>query len=217
VPEIATRLGVSKSSAFLWTRDLPPDATPEDAAARRRRHSKEVADARWEPLNRVRDERRAQINAAERARVGRLSQREVLLLGAASYWCEGAKARPWAPMRCRVKFINSDSGLILLFLRFMELLGEKRERLKYRISIHESADAEGAGRWWADAIGVPFEHFSRPTLKTHNPSTTRHHVGDPYRGCLIVDVPRSRELYWRIEGLMSGIADSSELSEDARM
>jgi transposase len=46
VPEIAARLGVSKSSAFLWTKQLPLDATPEEAAARRSRHSKEVAVAR---------------------------------------------------------------------------------------------------------------------------------------------------------------------------
>jgi transposase len=38
VPEIAVALGVSKSSAYLWTRHMPLDATPEEAAARRSRH-----------------------------------------------------------------------------------------------------------------------------------------------------------------------------------
>jgi transposase len=41
VPEIAEVLGVSKSSAYLWTRDIPLDATPVEAAARRSRHSKQ--------------------------------------------------------------------------------------------------------------------------------------------------------------------------------
>ena len=90
-------------------------------------------------------------------------------------------------------------------------------RSKYRISIHESADLDAAGRWWADVIGVPFERFSRPTLKTHNPSTVRYNVGDPYRGCLVIDVPQSRELYWQIEGLMSGIADAGSASGGASM
>lgn len=217
VPEIATRLGVSKSSAFLWTRGMPLDATPEAAAARRSRHSKQVAEARWEPINQERDNQRAEINVAERALVGELSDREVRLLGATAYWCEGTKSKPWKPNRCRVTFINSDPGLISLFLRYLELLGEDRQLLKYRISIHQSADVDGAGQWWAGVIGVPFECFSRPTLKTHNPSTVRYNVGDPYRGCLVIDVPRSRELCWQIEGLMGGIADASSREGDGMM
>jgi len=64
---------------------------------------------------------------------------------------------------------------------------------------------------------VPFERFSRPTLKKHNPSTVRHNAGENYRGCLIIDVPKSRQLYWRIEGLMSGIADATDWPEGATM
>jgi hypothetical protein len=208
VPAIAERLGVSKSSAFLWTRGIPLDATPEEAAARRSRHSKEVAEARWAPLNKDRDLRREGINTAEAAWVDELSEREILLVGAVAYWCEGEKSKPWEPNRCRVNFINSDPGLILIFLRFLELAGRDRRNFGYRVSIHESADAEAAGRWWAEVVGVPFEQFFRPTLKTHNPSTVRHNVGDPYRGCLVVGVPKSRELYWRIEGMMRGITDA---------
>jgi len=217
VPEIASRLGVSKSTAFLWTREIPLDATPEEAAARRSRHSKEVAAARWTPLNAARDARRAEVNRTGREWVDRLTDREVLLLGAMSYWCEGEKAKPWQPNRCRITFINSDPAMILFFLRFLELAGEDRQQLVYRIHIHESADVEAVGRWWADLVGVPFERFARPTLKTHNPSTVRHNVGDPYRGCLIIRVPKSRELYWRIEGLMGGIADVGTSTGDGNM
>jgi hypothetical protein len=129
----------------------------------------------------------------------------------------GTKAKPWMPNSCRITFINSDPGLVLVFLRFLELMGEDRRRLSYRIHIHVSADVEGAGRWWADLVGVPFEQFARPTLKTHNPSTVRHNVGDSYRGCLIVRVPRSRELYWRIEGLVGGITGAGIPPGDATM
>lgn len=217
VPEIARELGVSKSTVYLWTREISPAATPEAMAKWRSRRAKEAADARWAPVNRVRDERRAEVNAAARASVGALGARELLLLGAMAYWCEGAKAKPWEPHRCRVTFINSDPALILTFLRFLELVGEDRRRLNYRLQIHESADVDAAGRWWADVVGVPWERFSRPTLKTHNPSTIRHNVGDPYRGCLIVRVPKSRELYWRLEGLFAGIADVETIAGDGKM
>ena len=206
VPAIATKLGVSKSTAYLWTRHMPLDPTPEEATARRNRHMEHMRESRWGPHRQARDAERAGTNAVEAAQVGALSEREVLLIGASTYWCEGSKAKEWDPNRCRVTFINSDPALMLLFLRFVELLGEDRAKLRYRISIHESADVAAAGQWWADVVGVPFDRFSRPTLKKHNPSTVRHNVGEPYRGCLIVDVPKSRQLYWKIEGLMSGIA-----------
>jgi hypothetical protein len=217
VPKIAEQLGVSKSSAYLWVRHLPLDATSEQAQKRRSEHSRRVAETRWEPLRKARDAARAAINADEADWVGALSDRDVRLLGAVAYWCEGTKSKPWQPNRCRVTFVNSDPVLIRLFLRFLESWGEDRQTMKYRISIHESADPEAAGRWWAEVVGVPFEIFRRPTLKTHNPSTVRHNIGEPYRGCLIVDVPDSRQLYWRIEGLMRGIAAVIESIEEARM
>ena len=217
VPEIAEALQVAKSTAYLWVRHLPLDETSERAQQRRSEHSRRISETRWEPLRQKRDAERAATNETEAGWVGQLSDREVRLLGAVAYWCEGAKAKPWEPNRCRVTFINSDPVLIRLFLRFLESWGEDRQALKYRVSIHESADAEAAGRWWAEVAGVPFEIFRRPTLKTHNPSTVRHNVGDPYRGCLVVDVPESRALYWKIEGLMSGIAAVMPSIEDARM
>lgn len=217
VPQIAEQLGVAKSTAYLWVKHLPLDETSEQAHARRSRHSREVAEARWEPLRQQRDARRAATNGAEAAWVGALSDRELRLLGAVAYWCEGTKAKPWEPNRCRVTFVNSDPMLILLFIRFVELMGEDRRGLKFRVSIHESADAVAAGRWWAELVGVPFEIFRRPTLKTHNPSTVRYNVGEPYRGCLVVEVPRSRELYWKIEGLMSGIAAATDSMGEVKM
>jgi transposase len=217
VPKIAEQLGVSKSTAYLWVKHLPLDQTSEQAHERRREHARRINETRWEPLRQQRDAQRAETNCAETAWVNGLSEREVRLLGAVAYWCEGAKSKPWAPNRCLVAFINSDPVLILLFIRFMESMGEDRQGLKYRISIHESADAEAAGRWWAELVGVPFEIFRRPTLKTHNPSTVRHNVGEPYRGCLVVVVPRSRELYWRIEGLMGGIAAATGSEGEVKM
>ncbi|GAA3335936.1 hypothetical protein GCM10020358_06180 [Amorphoplanes nipponensis] len=217
VPEIAAALSISKSTAYLWVRHLPLDETSEQAQRRRSEHSRRVSETRWEPLRKKRDADRAAINDDQAAWVDELSDREVRLLGAVAYWCEGTKAKPWQPNRCRVTFINSDPGLIRLFLRFLESWGEDRQVLRYRISIHESADAEAAGRWWAEEVGVPFEIFRRPTLKTHNPSTVRHNVGDPYRGCLVVDVPESRTLYWKIEGLMGGIAAAMRSIEEVRM
>ncbi|MGC1214984.1 MAG: resolvase, partial [Micromonospora sp.] len=153
--------------------------------------------------------------AAERARaaevVGSLGKRDLLLLGAAIYWCEGAKAKPWR-RQDRLQFINSDPGLLALFLRFLEACGIRRDIPTYHVSIHESADADAAVGWWAAALGLPVERFGRTTVKRHNPVTVRRNTGADYHGCLMINVPRSRELYWRIEGM---IAELFRIADDA--
>jgi transposase len=217
VPQIAEALGVSKSTAYLWVKHLPLDETSEKAQQRRREHSKRLAETRWEPMRQKRDADRAATNAAQADWVGELSERDIALLGAVAYWCEGSKSKPWRPHRCQITFINSDPVLIRLFICFLEQMGIDRMGITYRVSIHESADAEAAGRWWADVAGVPFEIFRRASLKTHNPATVRHNVGDPYRGCLVLEVPKSRELYWKVEGMMQGIASATRCEGDASM
>lgn len=208
VNDIAAELGVSKSTAYLWVRHLPFDADPEAERVRRRAHSKVMTDARWGEYRVARDEMEEGIRDKAARWVGTLKERDLLLAGAVAYWCEGAKTKPWRKQD-RLKFTNSDPGLVELFLGFVEALGMSRQRLTYRVSIHESADADSAIRWWAERIGVPVEIMRRPTLKRHKPSTNRRNTGDGYHGCLQVDVPRSRLLYIRVEGIMAGLFDAA--------
>ncbi len=203
VNDIAAELGVSKSTAYLWTRHMP--VNEEERARKRREHSKSMTDIRWGPHREIRDARRAALHGAAVTWVGSLNERELAIAGALVYWSEGAKAKPWRD-QYDLDFINSDPMLVELFLRFVEAQGFPREQLKYRVSIHESADADAATRWWADRIGVSRERMQRPTLKRHSPRTKRRNVGEDYHGCVTVNVPRSRELYWWIEGVVAGAA-----------
>jgi hypothetical protein len=81
--------------------------------------------------------------------VGALSDRELLLIGAALYWAEGEKNKPWR-VSDRVTFINSDPDLILLLLRWLDLVGIEPQRLVLRLSIHESADVQAAEHRWSE-------------------------------------------------------------------
>ncbi|QLQ39184.1 helix-turn-helix domain-containing protein [Micromonospora robiginosa] len=215
VNEIADRLGIAKSTAYRWVGHLPLDTSAEVAVQRRRVAAGRRA-TRWAERRTQREdaEREAQHRAAEW--VGTLARRELLLVGAVLYWCEGTKSKPANP-RYDLTFTNSDVRLVELFVRFVEATGRSRRQLRYRVAIHESADAEAAGRWWAGQLGVEFASFQRPTVKRHNPTTKRINVGADYRGCLVVRVPRSRELYvWMagvVKGLLSGDAPTPRLLE----
>jgi len=209
VPAIALELGVAKSTAYLWAKEIPLDSTPEQREERRQRRMEQMQEARWEPHRKKRDADHAAAGERLGRWVGALSDRELMLMGAVAYWCEGAKEKPWSASGRGLEFINSDPGLILLFVRYVELLGVSHLDLTYRLSIHESADIAAATAWWAEVIGVPAGQFGKPIVKTHNPSTVRRNIGDSYRGCLIVYVPKSSRLYWEVEGVMGGIATSS--------
>ncbi|MEV6370007.1 helix-turn-helix domain-containing protein [Micromonospora musae] len=206
VPSIAQRLGVAKSTAYRWVGHLPlPD--DEEARARRRAHSKVMTDAQWAGHRAARDAARAETVAATAGWVKHLRYRELVLIGAAIYWAEGTKAKPWRPNDCRVRFVNSDPALVTLFLRFVAAMGVPRADLRFRVSIHETADAPEAVRWWSTLVGASPEEFQPTVLKRHRPATNRQNTGDGYRGCLAVEVAKSSRLYWKIEGIMKGMGD----------
>ncbi|MFI8514828.1 hypothetical protein ACIGHB_27250 [Streptomyces sp. NPDC085460] len=192
--QIQVELGCSKSSISLWVRDLPkpePRYTDEERRAR--------MNAGLARLRLAQDKEREETKRLARESIGALSDRELFIAGVALYWAEGAKDKPYS-RRESLHFINSDPHVICLYLRWLDLLGMPRDRLRFRVSIHETADVAEAERFWADLAGVDSSTFQTATLKRHNPRTTRKNTSDAYRGCLIVYATGSAELYRRMEG-----------------
>jgi len=206
--QIQAEPGCSKSSVSLWVRDLPtpePKCTPEEQRAR--------MNAGLARLRTTQDQERQATKAAAAAAVGELSDRELFFTGVALYWAEGAKDKPHRRTEV-LQFINSDPHVIRLFLRWLEFLGVRRERLTLRVSIHESADIEAAETFWAGIAGVDTSAFSKATLKRHNPRTVRKNTGDTYHGCLVIYVRQSADLYRRMEGAWYGIVGAATRRPD---
>jgi len=203
--EIAVRLNVSKSSLSLWLRGQPgPDRKPYDHTE----HLKKI-----QPLGaRARRERAAAVRAGLRTKAARqlagLTPDALLVAGAVLYWAEGAKDKPWRRNGC-VVFINSDPEVLETFLAWLDLVGVAEHERRYRLQIHESADARAHEQWWADRLGISTSRFGKATLKRHNPRTVRYNTGDDYHGCLIVRVLRSGWLYYSIAGWWSAIVSGS--------
>ncbi len=202
MPEIVDELGVSKASVSLWTRDLP---TPERktyeheriAAARR---------ARWDAYLAARERERKVVEAAAMLEVGSLSERELLLVGTALYWAEGAKSKPYAK-REFLQFINSDPDVIRVYMRWLRHLGWTNDDCSFSVSIHETSDAAAAEQYWRDLVG-PGGRWRKANIKRHRPETLRKNVGDRYHGCLVVYASRSRTAYHRMEGVWRGIVEA---------
>jgi len=201
--EIVAELGVSKSSVSLWCRDMPRVGRLSKEEIRKR--NAEGVSAFWAEESPRREARRQAVSDRAAAKIGSLTDREILIAGAMAYWCEGAKNKPYRRFDNDVSFINSDPKLILFFLRFLTAAGIARDRIYCRLSIHESADVAGAEKFWRQITGLPDDQFRRPTLKRHSPKTNRKNTGDDYYGCLIVRVRGGSELYRQIEGWASAV------------
>ncbi|MFE2287935.1 hypothetical protein ACFXDJ_27680 [Streptomyces sp. NPDC059443] len=198
--EIQVELGCSKSSISLWVRDLPKperQRTAEEASA--------IAKRGWERTLERREEERQETKLQAAEELGEMSERELFLVGVGLYWAEGSKSKTYS-RRERVTFVNSDPDMIHLYLAWLAVLGVDREKLRYRVMIHESGDVRGAEQYWADLAKVDLSQLQRTTLKKHNPTTVRKNTGDDYRGCLVVNVLGSAELYRRIEGWWARMA-----------
>ncbi|MER7683872.1 hypothetical protein [Streptomyces sp. NPDC097610] len=202
--QIQAELGCSKSSISLWVRDLP---TPE-RKKRTREEASAIAKRGWEVTMRLREEERRQTKQAATTSIGAMSDRELFLLGVGLYWAEGSKSKPHLPQE-RVTFINSDPRMIEVYLAWLRLLGVSADRLRFHVHIHESGDVEGAERFWTELVGGNAAAFGKTSLKKHSPKTNRRNVGQDYRGCLVVRVLQSADLYRRIEGWWYGIVLSA--------
>ncbi|MEV0023042.1 hypothetical protein AB0H45_12595 [Streptomyces atroolivaceus] len=197
--QIQVELGCSKSSISLWVRDLPkprPRYTEEERLTR--------MNAGLASLRASQDAERLETKRIARESVGEISDRELFLTGVALYWAEGMKDKSYS-RRESLLFINSDPNVIKVYLSWLALLGVTRERLHLRVSIHETANVTEAEDFWADLTGVPRTDFMRVTLKKHSPKTARKNTGEAYRGCLVIYVTKSAELYRRVEGAWYGI------------
>ncbi|MFJ3925496.1 hypothetical protein [Streptomyces sp. NPDC090022] len=197
--QIQVELGCSKSSISLWVRDLPkPERRPASEQARL------ASRKRWDHELAVRDIARQETKRVAKEGIGALSDRELFLIGVALYWSEGSKDKTYA-RRERAIFVNSDPGMIQVYLAWLRLLDVEPERIRCSVMIHETADIPAAEEFWADLVGIDPADLGTTTLKRHDPKTRRRNTGDSYRGCLVIRVVQSADLYRRIEGGWCGI------------
>ena len=192
---IARELDVGPSTVGRWFREdgVPP---PRPGSGRRYVAQLDAVQERWDREQKEQD--------SFRDVVGVLSDRELMLLGTAIYWAEGAKSKPWARAH-RIAFINSDRTMIEAFLAYLALVGVSRDQLTCRLHIHESADVSATEEYWRDVVGVGVT-WLRTSLKGHNLAPKRHNTGVMYHGCLRIDVRQAATVYRRIAGTWDGIA-----------
>ncbi|MFH8668609.1 hypothetical protein ACH4F3_27535 [Streptomyces anulatus] len=207
--QIQVELGCSKSSISPWVRDLPK---PE--RKRTREESSAIGRRGWEATLQRRDAERRAAQQKAANEIGAMTDRELFLLGVGLYRAEGSKSKPYRTQE-RVTFVNSDPGMIEVFLAWLRLPGVTGERLRFHVHIHETADIAAAEQYWIALTGADPAAFGKTSLKRHSPKTNRKNIGDDYRGCLSVRVLKGADLYRRVEGSWCGIVGAAKRADQS--
>jgi hypothetical protein len=190
--DIATELGVAKSSVSLWVRDVPFTPSKRRTGPQRRPH----------PFHEAKLAQIAMLNRQGAERVGTLDDDAFLAAGVALYAGEGAKTDG------NVKFANTDPAMARFFcawLRRYFVIDEAR--LRVRVYLHEGLDLDAAEAHWSAVTGIPRSQFGKAYRAVADPSirSSKHEFGCVYVCYACATTHR------RIMGLVRALLSSSAI------
>jgi transcriptional regulator with XRE-family HTH domain len=189
--DIATELGVSKSSVSLWVRDVLFTPSKRRHGPHRRPHAQQVAKLR----------QIEELDAAGRERIGRLDETTFLIAGLALYAGEGAKRAG------SVAFANSDPAMIRLHCAWLRRFFEIDERrLRLRVYLHQGLDLDAAEGFWADLTSIPRAQFHVAYRAVADPSIRRNKHENGCATVIYSCTKTHREIMGMVRALLSSSA-----------
>lgn len=205
VRDIALQLGVSKSTASIWVRDIILSLEQLEKL----RQQKIIGGEKGRVLGALKqkNDRLARIKLGiERGKqlIQTLSEREFLLAGIALYWAEGSKKQR------RVEFCNSDPKLVQFMIAWLEKCFYTAKADFYCWvginEIHRERE-QVVKNYWSKITGIPLSQFRKTSFKkVHNKKIYENF--DIHYGTLSVQVRRPAQIYYDILGLIEGLANA---------
>jgi hypothetical protein len=168
VPDIAKELGVSKSSVSRWVRAV--EFTPNP-----RRHNHWTRD-NPHPMQVAKEAEIERCDTEGKEMIGRLSEREFLIAGAALYAGEGFKSDT------SVGMANTDPAILVVFVAWLRrCFAVDESRLRVKLYLHEGLDLEAAEAYWSELLRIPRSQFRKPYRAVADPTrrTAKHATGCP--------------------------------------
>jgi hypothetical protein len=196
---IAKHLGVSKSSASLWCRDIILTKEQIDSLTRSQVEAGNYGRLKGAEMNKRKRLRNVEMQQLIATRtVGRLTSRDMLMLGVALYWGEGSKSEGSA-----VAITNSDPETILFARNWFERLGVSRNMFRPYVFIsdtHKSREGDILV-YWSRLLDIPKDQFAKFIFFHRKPKKV-YENHDSYYGVLALRVMKGKTLKYRILGLI---------------
>ncbi len=205
--EILKQIPVAKSSLSLWLKSVKLAKSQKQRLTEKKRLSA-LRGALSRKTKRIALTK--EIKDKARLEIGKLSKRELFLIGVALYWAEGTKEKEGHSSQA--VFSNSDSGMIKLYLKWLlSVVHLKKNQIYFVIYIHENNKyrLDEVKNYWIRKTGFPKENFRYVYFKKHIINTKRKNTGNNYFGLLKVSALESSFLNRKIQGWIEGISQHS--------
>ncbi|OHA00321.1 MAG: hypothetical protein A3C11_01215 [Candidatus Sungbacteria bacterium RIFCSPHIGHO2_02_FULL_49_12] len=201
INDIFKKLGVAKSTASFWVRDIELTKQQKQKLSAKGVSKELIERRRITRLTNENCRRQKIINDAE-IEIDSLNNRELWLIGSILYWAEGGKTQ-----RSLVRFTNGDPKMLKFMMKYLRKICQVPES-KFRgyVHIHPHLDYRKAEKHWSEVTEIPLKQFFKTYRKR---SIAGKHKRDslPF-GTLDIYVCNT-ELFLKITGWVQGIFRAS--------
>lgn len=197
---ISNKLGLAKSTLSDWLREIP--YTPNKEAERRIGLGR-AKSAQYRHNQKVKNIK--EIKEIAKKEIGKLTKRELWLLGIGLYLGEGSKLYE------NIRIINSDPGIIKIAVKwFLDICKLKSENFSPSVHIYPDNDVEETIKYWVKVTGIPKEQFRKTQIDRRDDKSGKKKRKLPY-GTLHLQIKAcgrkefGRSLHRRIMGWIEAI------------
>lgn len=165
--DIASILGVSKSSVSYWVRNVVLTNT-QRIQLNKNGHSIDAIEKRRVARIGNTQKQRAVMKQSAADEVVQFSQNMLWCIGVALYWGEGGKTQQTA------RLSNSDPAVIKTMMRFFrECCNISEEKFRGHVHTFSHRNAQNAVKYWSDISGVPTNKFYKTYVKKSSASKNK--------------------------------------------
>jgi len=155
--QIRSKIKVSKSSLSLWLAQYP-------LSDERIRELRDVNPRRIENYRKtMASKRQARLDVLfqkAQKEIGHISKRDLLILGFALYWSEGAKTKS-----ASLYMANTDPSMLKVYMNWLNLMKVPKDRLKFKLHIYKDMDERKMINFWAKTLSVKSNQFRKTYIK----------------------------------------------------
>ncbi|MDO8497843.1 MAG: hypothetical protein Q7S61_04855 [bacterium] len=176
--EIARECHIAKSTAHSWTKKIKLSLIIQNQLKDKLRKAREKA-LLANTTKRLHVKEELVRNSESTIDKITLTKEIKKLVCAIFLWTEGGKL-----VGSHVSFMNSDSLMIMLFLKlFRESFDLDEKKLRALVHIHSYHNDIEVKKYWSEATAIPLTQFT----KSYKKPNTRKRIRDNYQGCIRIN------------------------------
>jgi len=197
---ISEKIGLSKSTLSDWLKEVP---YKPNKLVKKRIKGGQMKSAQFKHNQRIMDIKK--MKKLAKKEIGRLTKRDLWLLGIGLYLGEGTKLQE------NIQIINSDPEIIKIAIKwFIKICGLKKENFTPRIHLYPDNDINKTINYWSKITNISKTQFGKTQIDTRNKKLKKKKRKLPY-GTLQLEIRScgkkelGRSLHRRIMGWIEAI------------